>query len=170
MGGYMLVFDRFEQSSDIRQEVKIEEQAYQESELVEVKLAVRLPYQVNTNGFEEYAGEIEMNGKHYNYVKRKVQNDTLVLLCLPNDVKTEVSNARETFFSLVNDLNQAPEGKNSPAPVKQIKSVNPDLFYVATTQLVFIPTLENAVIASSKNEGTLSSYIEGSIKPPEIAA
>jgi hypothetical protein len=170
MGGYIFVFDRFEQSSDNRQEVKIEEQAYLESELVEVKLAVRLPYQVNTNGFEEYAGEIEMNGMHYNYVKRKVQNDTLVILCLPNDVKTEVSNARETFFSLVNDLNNAPEGKQSPAPVKHVKLVNPDLFYIATTQLEFINPLENTAISSSKNEGTLSSYIEGSIKPPELAA
>jgi hypothetical protein len=169
MGGYIFVFDRFEQSSDNRQEVKIQEQAYLENELVEVKLALRLPYQVSTNGFEEYAGEIEMNGMHYNYVKRKVQNDTLVLLCLPNDVKTEVSNARETFFSLVNDLNKAPEGK-SPAPVKLVKLVNPDLFYIATTQLEFIHPLENTAISSSQDEGTLSSYIEGSIKPPEMAA
>ncbi len=168
MGGYLLVFDQFEQSSDSRQETKIEQQAYSDSELVEVKLAVRLPYQVSTKGFEEYAGEIEMNGLHYNYVKRKVQNDTLVLLCLPNEVKTEVLNARETFFSLVNDLNQAPEGKNVPAPVKQFKLLTLDLFYVTTTQLDLVNLEENTKTSSSKNEGTLSTYIEGSVKPPEI--
>src|SRR5688572_5669011 len=98
MGGYTLVFDQFEKSSDSRQEAKIEGLAYSDAELIEVKVPLRLPYQVSTAGFERFDGEVEMNGVHYNYVKRKVQNDTLVLLCLPNEAKTEVSNARETFF------------------------------------------------------------------------
>ena len=163
----MLVFDQFGQSSDTRQEARIEQLAYSDEELVEVKLAVRLPYQVSTNGFEAYSGEIEMDGVHYNYVKRKVQNDTLILLCLPNMIKTEVSNARETFFSLVNDLNKAPEGKNSPAPVKPFKLLTLDLLNTAVAQLEPVHTVITATLSTSENEGTLSTYIEGSIKPPQ---
>jgi hypothetical protein len=63
---------------------------------------------------------------HYNYVKRKLYNDTLILLCLPNTEKTRVFNARETFFSLVNDLQQEQPNRSHPAPVKTVKFAQPD--------------------------------------------
>jgi hypothetical protein len=122
-GGYRLVFDRLEAQTGNRMITRIDADAYDERELVEVRVPVNLPYQANWPEFERYNGEIYMDGVHYNYVKRKLHNDTLILLCLPNQEKTYLLNARETFFSLVNDLQQDAPAKQAPAPAKFVKFI-----------------------------------------------
>lgn len=122
-GGYRLVFDRLEAQTGDRMITRIDADAYDERDLIEVRVPVNLPYQANWPEFERYNGEVYMDGVHYNYVKRKMHNDTLILLCLPNQEKTHLLNARETFFSLVNDLQQDVPVKQAPAPVKFAKFV-----------------------------------------------
>jgi hypothetical protein len=100
---------------------KIDRSDYDDKDLVEVKVPVNLPYQTNWQDFERYDGEIQIAGVHYNYVKRKLQNDTLILMCIPNAEKMKLFNARETFFSLVNDMQQNESGKHLPLPVKPVK-------------------------------------------------
>lgn len=120
-GGYRLVFDQLEKQNGRVMVQRIDADAYRDQDLVEVRVPVNLPYQSNWKEFERYDGEIYMNGVHYNYVKRKLQNDTLILLCLPNAEKTRLLNARETFFSLVNDLQHQQPSESSPAPAKAAK-------------------------------------------------
>ena len=100
---------------------RIDRSDYDDQDLIEVKVPVNLPYQTNWQDFERYDGEIQIAGVHYNYVKRKLQNDTLILMCIPNTDKMKLFNARETFFSLVNDMQQTESGKNLPLPVKPVK-------------------------------------------------
>ncbi len=59
--------------------------------------------------------KLELEGIHYKYVKRKIDNGELVLLCLPNEktkpaFKTKFK--RLIFLKLVNDLNQSSQNKN----------------------------------------------------------
>jgi hypothetical protein len=100
---------------------RIDRAKYNDKDLIEVKVPVNLPYQTNWQEFERYDGEIQIAGVHYNYVKRKLQNDTLILMCIPNTDKMKLFNARETFFSLVNDMQQNENGKHHPLPVKPVK-------------------------------------------------
>jgi hypothetical protein len=120
-GGYRLVFKQMEDAVGQRMISRIDELAYDDKDLVEIKVPVNLPYQSNWPEFERYDGEVYMDGVHYNYVKRKLHNDTLILLCLPNAEKMNLFNARETFFSLVNDLQQDQPAGQHPAPVKSVK-------------------------------------------------
>ena len=120
-GGYRLVFDQLEKHSGKTMVQRIDADAYHDQDLVEVRVPINLPYQTSWKEFERYDGEIYMNGVHYNYVKRKIQNDTLILLCLPNTEKTRLMNARETFFSLVNDLQDQQPSKSTPVPAKSVK-------------------------------------------------
>jgi hypothetical protein len=76
---------------------------------------------------------VYMNGVHYNYVKRKLHNDTLILLCLPNTEKMNLFNARETFFSLVNDLQQDQSSQQHPAPSKTVKFAQTECIVVEAT-------------------------------------
>ena len=72
-----------------------------------------MPYQNNWSDYERYDGEVELNGIHYKYVKRKIEDGQLVLLCLPNDTKMKLQASKNDFFKLVNDLQSPSQNKNS---------------------------------------------------------
>jgi hypothetical protein len=103
-------------------EAKIENDDYDESTLIEIRVPLNAPYLTdNSTDFERYDGELELDGVHYKYVKRKIVSGELVLLCLPNKSKTELQNSREEFFKLVNDLNQTQN--KSKANTSSFKSI-----------------------------------------------
>lgn len=99
------MFDSFEQQASHHLITQLDKENYSDDQLVEMKVPLHMPYQTNWTSFERFNGEIVVDGIQYNYVKRKVWNDTLIVLCIPNHQKMKLNNAREQFFSLVNDLN-----------------------------------------------------------------
>jgi hypothetical protein len=119
--GYRLLSDYWQKQADTRLEARLDQHQYDESNLIEIRIPLNMPYQNVSSDYERYDGEIEFNGKHYKYVKRKVENGQLVLLCLPNETKMRLQSARDEFFKLVNDLQQSSQNKNS-APASSIKN------------------------------------------------
>jgi hypothetical protein len=113
-----------ESKADVTLQAKIESATYDESSLIEIRVPLNAPYlSDNITDFERFYGELELDGVHYKYVKRKVENGELVLLCIPNKSKTEFQNSREEFFKLVNDLNNSQnKSKNSTAAFKSVTS------------------------------------------------
>jgi hypothetical protein len=89
-------------------EAKLDQNIFDEQQLIELRIPITLPYHTETKEFERYNGQIELNGIHYQYVKRKIENGELVLLCIPNQEKQQLANARDQFFKLVNDIDQSP--------------------------------------------------------------
>jgi hypothetical protein len=170
LGGYRLVFRQLENKVGTQMMAKIDRSEYDDKDLIEVKVPVNLPYQTNWQEFERYDGEIQIAGVHYSYVKRKLQNDTLILMCIPNTDKMKLFNARETFFSLVNDMQQTESGKNLPLPVKPVKifmaEYVPDQndFSFAGPQL---PAFEYTCFNSPD---ILSVYYPTAAQPPELIA
>jgi hypothetical protein len=67
-------------------------------------------------------GEIEINGIHYNYVKYRMYEDSVEYLCIPNQAKTKLSNARDEFYKLVNDLQHPSQNKKPGSSETNIKS------------------------------------------------
>jgi len=117
--GYRVVSGFLEHSSDNALESKIENQQYDENSLFEIRVPLNAPYLAGTStGFERIDGEIEVQGVHYKYVKRKVEHGELVLLCIPNEAKTKIQNSRVDFFKLVNDLNSTKEKSKSASSTK----------------------------------------------------
>ncbi|MEO6329112.1 MAG: hypothetical protein ABIO55_09275, partial [Ginsengibacter sp.] len=102
--GYRLVSDYLQQKYDARLEARLDKNHYNEAELVELKIPIHLPYQTSWADFERYDGEVEFNGILYKYVKRKVANDTLIVLCIPNQQKMNLQTAKNDFFKTTNDL------------------------------------------------------------------
>lgn len=103
--GYRFVTSFMQGKADVALEKRIDNNDYDESSLIEIRVPLNAPYLSENTSFERYDGEVELSGVHYKYVKRKVENGELVMLCLPNKTKTELQNSREEFFKLVNDLN-----------------------------------------------------------------
>ena len=89
--GYRYVISRLEKSSEILLEKQVDTQAYNDDDLISVKTKLNLPYYSNSPTYERAYGSININGKEYEYVKRRIYQDTLELLCLPNHTKTQLS-------------------------------------------------------------------------------
>lgn len=111
--GYRIVSDFLQERSDVQLEARLDNNDYNESELIEIRVPINLPYHNDWADFERYDGEVEIDGVHYKYVKRKVEKGELVLMCLPNNEKQLLQTARDNFFKLVNDLQQPDSGKKT---------------------------------------------------------
>lgn len=94
-------------------EARLDKNLYDDSQLIELKLPMDLPYQTNWSSYQRCDGEIQIKGMIYKYVKRKVANDTLYLMCIPNVKKTNLETAKNNFFGLSNDLMQNNNSKKS---------------------------------------------------------
>lgn len=94
-------------------EATLDKNLYDESQLIELKVPINLPYQTNWSAYQRFDGEIEIGGMLYKYVKRKVANDTLYLMCIPNTKKMNLETAKNDFFKLSNDLTQDNNSKKS---------------------------------------------------------
>ena len=116
-GGYRLLSGFMERKADLALESQIDNSDYDESTLMEIRVPLNAPYlSRSSTEFERFDGELELGGVHYKYVKRKIVNGELVLLCLPNENKTRYQNSRVDFFKLVNDLNQSQNKGKSNTP------------------------------------------------------
>lgn len=109
--GYRIVSYALEQRADILLEESFDRDQIDESMLVEIKIPVRLPYQIERKEFERCDGEVEYKGVYYKYVKRKLEGDSLVLLCLPNSEKKIYQSTRDKVFQLVNNFKHPQEKK-----------------------------------------------------------
>ena len=119
--GYRILYYFAQQESDINLEKAFDKDQYSEEDLITIKIPISVPYQVERKDFERFDGEIKLNGKIYKYVKRKVCDGNLVLLCLPDHNKMRLETAKNDLFKNSNDLqntsskkqgNSKPTGKN----------------------------------------------------------
>ncbi len=113
--GYAVFFQYFINLSDQQISQQADNNPYPDSALSEIKVELNLPYTNDWSTYERYNGEIEVNGVHYNYVKRKVVEGTLYLLCLPNQAKTQLCKQKMAYASGENDMSSGKEN-NLSAP------------------------------------------------------
>jgi hypothetical protein len=111
--GYQLLISFIESNANVHLEAQFDENNYDESQLVSIKIPVTyLVYYNNSKSFERIDGQIEIGGITYKYVKRRIYNDSLEMLCMPNHSSMKLQSAKNEFFKFVNDLQQ--EKKNLP--------------------------------------------------------
>jgi hypothetical protein len=117
--GYRFVTNYLQKKADTQLEARLDVNDYDESQLIEIRVELNIPYQYSWSNFERHSGEIELNGKIYAYVKRKVEDGYLVLKCIPNTVKQDIKNADNILFTVNNGLDQEHNGKNN-SPLNSI--------------------------------------------------
>lgn len=115
--GFRIVTSILSSKADERLEAQLDNQDYNESDLIEVKINLNVPYQTNQSEFERHYGEMEVDGVIYTYVKSKVENGYLVLKCIPNDTKKEIRNAGDNYYKNTNGLEQDQPGKKTNTSV-----------------------------------------------------
>lgn len=97
---------------DQKLESRIDNHDYDESQLIEIRVAMNMPYQERFTDFERHYGEVNIDGKIYRYVKRKIEGDVLILKCIPNQSKQELS-------AIKNEMAKANSGNEADQPGKQ---------------------------------------------------
>ena len=95
--GYKAWFYYAENKSDRQLEAQLDRHQYNDEDLVTLKIPLNIPYQLNESQFERIDGEISLDGKLYKYVKRKVSEGNLILLCIPNVNKMTLKKAKTGF-------------------------------------------------------------------------
>ncbi|MGN6492009.1 MAG: hypothetical protein ACTHLE_08450 [Agriterribacter sp.] len=116
LAGYRLLFCYLQEQNGLQTLRHIERGNYADEDLVLVKIPVLLPYSTNWKEYERYDGEIEWGGVRYNYVKRRIFNDTLFLLCLPDIKGTQLADAHQRYAGQINDHPAFPQkGKERSA-------------------------------------------------------
>src|ERR1700743_2852942 len=110
--GYQLLSNYWQNQADRRLEASLDQNNFDESQLVSVKVPLTtLSYYNSSTGFERVDGQIDIGGVHYKYVKRRIFQDSLELLCIPNMTAMKLQSAKNEFFRQVNDLQQQNQGK-----------------------------------------------------------
>ncbi len=109
--GYRIVTSILAKGADKQLEVQLDNNEYDESQLIEVRIALNVPYQNDQADFERHYGEIKVNGKYYTYVKRKIENGFLILKCISNQSKEKIKAAGNDFFKVTNGLAQDQQGQ-----------------------------------------------------------
>lgn len=130
--GYRIAFFAMQKQADEQFMADADDHKYDEKNLIAVHIPINLPYQTDWKTFERVDGEMGFKGKVYRYVKRKVSKGELIILCLPDEKKTHLYNAREAFDKLAGELqNEYPAKKSSSNTVKDIlvEGVIPSTFF-----------------------------------------
>lgn len=110
--GYRILTAVLEEQSNNRLEARLDQHDYEETQLLEFRIPIQIPYQTDWTAFERYDADVEIAGVHYKAVKRKLLNGEMIVLCLPNKEKQFLQNARNDFFKLVNDLQHQGQDKS----------------------------------------------------------
>jgi hypothetical protein len=113
LAGYSFVFQLLINHSNKQTIAAINTGGYSDAELVHIKIPVLLPYSTNWSDYERYDGEVEYEGIYYRYVKRKIYNDTLHLLCLPDFKRTRLQSAENSYARQVNNVNASSDKKTT---------------------------------------------------------
>lgn len=163
LAGYTLLFDYFIHQSNKQLIQQLDNNEYNDNELIAIKVALHTPYLSNWSDYERVDGEVEVNGVYYSYVKRKVHNDTLYLLCLPNRNKTQLNAARIEYASKAQD---APANAKDPGTLKKNPAGNE--YQQPTTQFyVALPAMLTAQNHEYPAPTVIQSFISGPFHPPQ---
>jgi hypothetical protein len=113
--GYRLVIGLLETQANSELEAQLDENRYDDTQLISIKVPVRyLPYYSNSDEFQRVDGQIEVGGIQYKYVKRRIDHDSLEMLCVPNHKAMQLRTAVNEFFRFSNDLPREKKPGDNP--------------------------------------------------------
>lgn len=169
LGGYRLVFHWANQQADRQIQAQLDEDVYNENELVVLKMPMSVPYYSGTGGFEYTQGEVTLDDVIYRYVKKRVVNDTVEMYCIPHTTKMELMNARDMFAKLSSDfINVSKHQQDAPAKIN-VKPFFPEWFEQHNAALQ-APANAAPLYAAFLQQNSLSPSYPPGTPPPNYTA
>jgi hypothetical protein len=169
--GYRILSNYFDQKASDHLVSLIEQNNYDVSALISIKTPINLPYYSNSPNFERVDGEMEINGILYQYVERRVYNDSVEIRVLPNQDRLHIKNAKESFDKLASDFEQKLTNKKSvPVNKSSVKVINFDYIEQDNTWSLVKIITRKMVISPRFDERLSSVYLPIQAPPPKIIA
>lgn len=122
--GYYGVYAGMMHSANHKADQAIENNSYDQSETVTIKIPLTLPYPVQ-NGFERVSGDFEHNGEFYKLVQQKYENDTVYVVCLRNDDQKKAVEVLSDLVKQSTDQSPASSNQNTKTLTGLLKDYNP---------------------------------------------
>jgi hypothetical protein len=116
--GYQHLISFLKYKADAKLESRIDNNEYDEASLTEIRVSLNMPYQQRYTEFERHYGEINIDGKAYTYVKRKIEGDVLVLKCISNDSKQRLKETANDITKSNSGQDQENNGKKNNSSLK----------------------------------------------------
>ena len=168
--GYRLFFHYLGERSDSHYTSIINKEEYDESQLLTIRVNLNMPYLVDRTEFERVDGEIEIDGQVYKYVKRRIYNGQLVLMCLPNNDRTKLQAAENNYTEF--SLNIAATKNSTDSPSKSGFNKNAFTDYdqiIGQFRPAILISIGTSKVPDDEQLHT-SIYLNDPGKPPELAA
>ena len=168
MVGYRAWFYYAEQKWDATMESRLDKDQYNESELVSLSVPLCNPYQSEQTAFERVSGEINFQGKTYKFVKRRISDGNLVLLCIPDIRKMVLKKAKSDYGNDVNDLTSNSKNPSRSGTQKSLNCSD----YIDQFQNFQISKFANLQIVykTFHQQGFTDPHIVAPAKPPQFRA
>jgi glutamate racemase len=112
-----MVFSYLEKEASQELTASIETKSFDENNLIEIKTDLNMLY-VSDKDYENAYGETVIKGVHYQYVKRKIENNVLYLMCLPNDAKTVLAETKTAI-----EKNNAETGNSNSKQKRPVQKI-----------------------------------------------
>lgn len=168
MVGYRAWFYFAEKKSDAAMQLSLDKDQYDEGDLISLTIPLDNPYQLEQMTFERINGEISFQGKTFRYVKRKIINGNLIILCIPDSHKMVLKKAKADYGNIANDL--AGNDKSSSRRGTQKNFGGSDYLFQTTD----LPTSPRVYSAPEYNSLNIISFSDPHIslpgKPPQHRA
>lgn len=104
LAGYRLLSGFLQGRADMQLQSRVDRKQYDLSQLISVRVPVtHLSYYNNSPEFERVDGRIDIDGVPCEYVERRIFNDSVEYLCLPNQAALKIRVSGDDYFKLVND-------------------------------------------------------------------
>lgn len=160
--GYKAVFAYLHEKASHSVVSKLDKGQYKDEELVEMKVPYHQLYFPSSDEYVRYDGEIDIEGAHYNYVKRKFSNDTLYILCIPNKINTKLARAKNNYFAT--DASVPVKSKSSSVQV--MKCFSSDCNFIVNRYEIYSPQLSICTHYSFVDEELDNVFIPAFDRPP----
>ncbi len=164
LSGYFIYYKYFIYRSDKQAIIALDNRLYNESELMEIKIPLNLPYLTSQTEYERVDGELQYQGVYYNYVERKISNDTLFLKCRQNNLKTSLYRSLNEYTKKANDIPSEDKGGSS------VKKPSFAYEYVQhfASYAICSPVEPGTTYAIAPFASIYSPYINDAFKPPRF--
>lgn len=144
---------------------QVNKNLYSVDDLTEVKIPVNLPKVTDWEGYVNLNGEVRFANASYNYVKIRITQKAIYLMCIPNYETTHLSGQNIIYAKQIKDIS-VPRKDHVPFGKINIMDYNyPAINYV------FSPP--QFVLQKKTQTGQfliLSSCISGPGQPPDMTA
>jgi hypothetical protein len=146
---------------------RLDKDQYNANDLVSITVPLDNPYQLEQRNFQRIEGEVNFQGKNFKYVKRKVSDGKLILLCIPDARKTVLKKAKAEYGNATNDLTGNSKGSR-PGNQKSFSGNDyiSESFNIYTSSL---PDFQSSILNSVVNNKLVSEFIPSPGKPPQKA-